>query len=248
MAAENQTGSGAYRASSPRYNLVSEIGRGAFSVVLSATDKETGKKVAIKRISHVFDDPVFSKHVLREVKMLRHLKHPNLINCLDILLEPSAHSSGAAKWLPDPRNPCMPLGVVSPDQRIYFVSEMMDTDLHAVIQSPQPLSLKHVQVCGTVYSHRLSTTYATWYHPHDEPFVCDVVQYFLYQILQAVAYLHRANILHRDLKPENILVNKDCHLKVCDLGKSTCSFVSRACGIVHMTDTIGCMSSQVLLV
>lgn len=31
-------------------------------------------------------------------------------------------------------------------------------------------------------------------------------------------YLHSANVMHRDLKPSNILVNKNCDLKICDLG------------------------------
>ena len=30
--------------------------------------------------------------------------------------------------------------------------------------------------------------------------------------------MHSANVMHRDLKPSNILVNKDCYLKICDLG------------------------------
>lgn len=30
--------------------------------------------------------------------------------------------------------------------------------------------------------------------------------------------MHSANVVHRDLKPSNLLVNKNCDLKVCDLG------------------------------
>ena len=73
-------------------------------------------------------------------------------------------------------------------------------------------------------------------------------QYFLYQALRAMKYIHSANVLHRDLKPSNILVNSgestigtgaylsfepvlgtglilymnitrvDCNLAVCDFG------------------------------
>jgi len=48
----------------------------------------------------------------------------------------------------------------------------------------------------------------------------DHIQYFMYQILCAVKYIHSANVLHRDLKPNNILVNKNCDIKVCDFGLS----------------------------
>lgn len=44
------------------------------------------------------------------------------------------------------------------------------------------------------------------------------VQYFLYQILRGLKYIHSANVLHRDLKPSNLLLNANCDLKICDFG------------------------------
>lgn len=43
-------------------------------------------------------------------------------------------------------------------------------------------------------------------------------QFFLYQILRGLKYVHSAHILHRDLKPRNLLVNSNCDLKICDFG------------------------------
>ena len=43
-------------------------------------------------------------------------------------------------------------------------------------------------------------------------------QFFTYQLLRGVKYLHSADILHRDLKPRNLLVNSNCDLKICDFG------------------------------
>jgi len=43
-------------------------------------------------------------------------------------------------------------------------------------------------------------------------------QAFACQILRGLKYLHSAGVCHRDLKPSNILVNKDCKLKIGDLG------------------------------
>ncbi|KAI9464270.1 kinase-like protein [Russula earlei] len=46
------------------------------------------------------------------------------------------------------------------------------------------------------------------------------VQYFTYQILRGMKYVHSASVIHRDLKPGNLLVNSDCELKICDFGLS----------------------------
>jgi len=44
------------------------------------------------------------------------------------------------------------------------------------------------------------------------------VQYFIYQVLRGLKYIHSANVIHRDLKPSNLLLNADCDLKICDFG------------------------------
>ncbi|KZV35127.1 hypothetical protein F511_20220 [Dorcoceras hygrometricum] len=43
-------------------------------------------------------------------------------------------------------------------------------------------------------------------------------QFFLYQILRGLKYIHSANVVHRDMKPSNLIVNMNCNLKICDFG------------------------------
>lgn len=43
-------------------------------------------------------------------------------------------------------------------------------------------------------------------------------QYFLYQILRGLMYIHSANVIHRDIKTRNLLINADCNMKICDFG------------------------------
>lgn len=44
------------------------------------------------------------------------------------------------------------------------------------------------------------------------------IQYFTYQMLKGLKYMHSAKVLHRDLKPSNLLLNGNCDLKICDFG------------------------------
>lgn len=109
------------------------IGRGAYGIVCAAVNSDTHEEVAIKKIGNAFDNIIDAKRTLREIKLLRHMDHEN------------------------------------------------------VIRSDQPLNNDHCQ-------------------------------YFLYQLLRGLKYVHSANVLHRDLKPSNLLLNANCDLKIGDFG------------------------------
>jgi mitogen-activated protein kinase 1/3 len=85
----------------------------------------------------------------------------------------------------------------------------MHTDLHRLIYTQEDLTDDHVQVCGF-----FQYIYTMQFRPHP-PFP---LQYFVYQALRALKFIHSADIIHRDLKPANLLVNANCDLKVCDFG------------------------------
>lgn len=148
-----------------KYVPIKPIGRGAYGIVCSSVNRETNEKVAIKKINSVFDNRIDALRTLRELKLLRHLRHDNVIALKDIMMPAQSKSF----------------------KDVYLVYELMDTDLHQIIKSSQPLSNDHLQ-------------------------------YFLFQLLRGLKYLHSANILHRDLKPGNLLVNANCDLKICDFG------------------------------
>eukprot|EP00727_Mastigamoeba_balamuthi_P008893 m51a1_g4626 putative cmgc mapk protein kinase (399) ;mRNA; r:315209-316954 len=168
-----------------KYTPIKAIGTGAYGIVCSARldTVEGPKNVAIKKITNAFVNVEDAKRLLREIKLLKHFCHENIVQIVDIM-RPRSYADF---------------------DDVYIVSELMDTDLNQIIRSDQPLSDEHVQ-------------------------------YFLYQILRALRYIHSANVIHRDLKPSNILINANCDAKICDFGLSRpIGAVSEQQKDIHMT-------------
>lgn len=154
-----------------RYQVYEVIGKGSYGVVASAVDTHTGEKVAIKKINDVFEHVSDATRILREIKLLRLLRHPDVVEIKHVMLPPSRREF----------------------KDIYVVFELMESDLHQVIKANDDLTPEHYQ-------------------------------FFLYQLLRSLKYIHSANVFHRDLKPKNILANADCKLKICDFGLARVSF------------------------
>ena len=63
-------------------------------------------------------------------------------------------------------------------------------------------------------------------------------QFFLYQILRGLKFLHGSGVLHRDLKPRNLLVNSNCDLKICDFGLARVELPGSNVRVAMMTDYV----------
>ena len=150
-----------------RYSMIRVVGSGAYGVVISSNDSKTNKNVAIKMVPRAFNDEIDAKRILREIKLLKHFRHENIVGIVDMM-------PPTARYLEDFHD-------------VYIVTDLMETDLHRIIYSKQKLSIDHVQ-------------------------------YFIYQVLRGLKYIHSADVIHRDLKPSNLLVNSNCDLKICDFG------------------------------
>lgn len=89
-----------------KYSDLKAIGKGSYGVVCSALDGNTGRRIAIKKITPMAKHIMDAKHVLREIRLMRHMgKHENVITLEDLIVRESA-------------------------DELYIVMELLDTDLH----------------------------------------------------------------------------------------------------------------------
>ncbi|CAJ1085727.1 LOW QUALITY PROTEIN: serine/threonine-protein kinase MAK-like [Xyrichtys novacula] len=67
-----------------RYESLGLVGEGSYGTVLKCRHKDSGRLVAIKKFMDSDDDKTVKKIALREIKLLRQLRHDNLVNLLEV--------------------------------------------------------------------------------------------------------------------------------------------------------------------
>lgn len=106
-----------------KYQDLSPIGTGAYGQVCSATNTTNGEQVAIKKLSRPFQTTMHAKRSFRELKLLRHMDHENVIGLLDVFTPNTSFGNF---------------------QDVYMVTALMGADLNSILKC-QKLTDEHVQ-------------------------------------------------------------------------------------------------------
>ena len=102
-----------------------------------AIQLSTGKRVAIKKMDNIFEDEIDCKRILREITLLRKLRHPCVVELIEICL---------------PKDP-------ESFTTIYVVMEFAESDLKKILKSTINLEILHIQtivynlLCAIKYLH-----------------------------------------------------------------------------------------------
>lgn len=119
------------------YSSLYYVGSGSYSHVCSAIQENNNKKVAIKKLTRPFITVEDAKRTYREILLLKHMKHKNIIDHLD-MFSPSVTKDDF--------------------DHLYLVSTFYSTDLKTVLKSG-PLSISRIKymvyqlLCGVYYIH-----------------------------------------------------------------------------------------------
>ena len=108
----------------PNYEVIEVVGSGAYGTVVAAKDtNDPDNLIAIKKMEKVFEHKVFAQRTLRELKIMRLLRHENILSIKSILRPESLETFN----------------------ELYITSDLMETDLSTIIKSKQALTDEHIQ-------------------------------------------------------------------------------------------------------
>uniref|UniRef100_A0A452IA35 Cyclin-dependent kinase-like 2 n=1 Tax=Gopherus agassizii TaxID=38772 RepID=A0A452IA35_9SAUR len=67
-----------------KYETLGLVGEGSYGMVMKCRNKDNGRIVAIKKFLESEDDKMVKKIAMREIKLLKQLRHENLVNLLEV--------------------------------------------------------------------------------------------------------------------------------------------------------------------
>lgn len=215
--------SGRLPASSHRFQVLRELGRGGMGRVLLVEDRLRGQRLAMKRM--LGGGEASLRTLKREFRALEALRHPNVVRVIELgtdarglyvlmevvagvdfrsfcraKLEPEVPVSASVAWSRD-TDPI-------PTSRVLATEPPPgDVPVLSIAAATQTLDIREAD--GTLHTVRGAPL---------APAGIDRLRGLLPQLLSALGYLHERGIVHRDLKPSNVLVESDGTLRLLDFG------------------------------
>ena len=137
--------------------------------------------------------------VIREIKILKRLKHPNLVTMIEVV------SSKGVEWL-DTHDEHRE------DKKLKNSAEKTDkiSDAREAYKGNLFLVLEYV-------NHDLTGLMDVAYQ-----FTPIQIKSILKQLIEGLAYMHQEKYVHRDIKSSNILIDSRFRVKLADFGLARC--------------------------
>jgi len=170
--------------------------------VHKAIHKSTGAVVALKRILMHNEKEGMPVTALREIKILKALKHPCIVDILDMFVVRSTFPLQFSYWI---ANRLSSIGAEDTPLSVFMVFPYMDHDLAGLLENERvKLQPSHIKLYmrqlleGTDYMHR--------------------VRYHFTSTKLLFSRTIQNRILHRDMKAANLLISNNGSLRIADFG------------------------------
>ncbi len=191
-----------------RFMLEGRLGEGGMGVVYRARDREQGRLVALKTMTHV--DPGSLLRFKNEFRALADITHPHVVDLYELISE-------GEHW--------------------FFTMELVDgVDFLTWVQESAPRSSERngphslvrqlntqAAVAPTLDASTLDGVLPETPASSRGALVCPVrdperLRAALRQLIEGVIAIHAAGKLHRDIKPSNVLVTREGRVVLLDFG------------------------------
>ena len=174
------------------YERIEQIGEGTYGQVYRARCIDTDQIVALKKIRvHHGGYWGIPPTVIREIKILKRLRHPNLVQMVEVV------SSKGVEYL-DEDDEVDEKHKLNKKDRIIDAREGFKGNLFLVLE---------------YVSHDLTGLMDVAYRFTEVQVKC-----IFRQLLEALQYMHENKYIHRDIKSSNILIDHNFRVKLADFG------------------------------
>eukprot|EP00820_Chromera_velia_P016482 Cvel_6269.t2-p1 / transcript=Cvel_6269.t2 / gene=Cvel_6269 / organism=Chromera_velia_CCMP2878 / gene_product=Cyclin-dependent kinase C-2, putative / transcript_product=Cyclin-dependent kinase C-2, putative / location=Cvel_scaffold304:16767-18005(+) / protein_length=413 / sequence_SO=supercontig / SO=protein_coding / is_pseudo=false len=204
------------------FEILELVGEGTYGKVHRAIDKRTRQVVALKEVVLKTAHEGFPVTSIREIKILRRLKHANIINLQGIVAPAPASFHAELRKRADTLPPGTPASRTAPPGPVTSQQQQQQQQPPQSQQNPQqgqqqkdmPSGIHMLfdwmqhDLTGVLQEQNMAKKL---FHPSQTKCV-------MQQLLTGLEFSHRNGIVHRDIKCANLLISHDGILKLADFG------------------------------
>ena len=217
------------------YERIEQIGEGTYGQVYRARCKDTNEIVALKKIRvHHGIHWGIPPTVIREIKILKRLVHPNLVRMDEVVsskgveyLDTDDYHKGSDRNRSSSKNNST--SNKQQQQRSNKGGQGDDNDEDGKSSSTNKntqIQITDTSIEDAREAYKGNLFLVLEYVPHDLTGLLDIAYKFseieikciFQQLLEALAYMHHEKYIHRDIKSSNILIDRNFRLKLADFG------------------------------
>lgn len=242
------------------YENMHQVGEGTYGFVYRARDSRDGSTVALKRLIIHKDYTGFPLCAVREIKFLKQLNHPNIVELLDIVSSKGCeHLDGPSKVGDKAQQAIKVAEKLKADQAAIRESNLSargDKDSSIEEEREREKQRQYVlaeqekadNLVSSLLLQRCGSLYLVFqYLEHDLGGLVDAkykfkpkeIKCIMKQLFTVLDFLQEKKILHRDIKCSNVLISDRHQVKLADFGlaRSTLSPDGRE-GKVKLTNNV----------